>query len=42
MGQLAMLVYADEVTECEPEVLADFGIISTFATAAAAVNGRQA
>jgi hypothetical protein len=41
-GLLAMLVYADEVTECEPEVLADFGIISTFATAAKALIKNEA
>jgi ATP-dependent exoDNAse (exonuclease V) beta subunit len=37
-GLLAMLVYADEITQCEPEVLADFGILSTFATAAKSLS----
>jgi hypothetical protein len=39
-GLLSMLVYADEITQCEPEVLADFGILSTLATAAKSLAGK--
>jgi hypothetical protein len=37
-GLLAMLVYADEITHCEPDVLAGFGIFSTLATAAKSLS----
>jgi hypothetical protein len=39
-GLFAMLAYAGEIADCEPEALDETTILSTFATAANALVGR--